>query len=187
MSEPIIYKSPLEGRERVTGASPTITIDHALIHNGQAFTTAGIMSILTAKTGAFFISVPAGVYCHFKAASIRSTAAVSVSFLEGYVKAGGDTVSALTPANRNRIRKTASVLTVTAGADVTPTTEATYATLTTASIGANLPAYRVGGDVQQAEEWVLEPGRNYCVAIANASGSTATVSYDLYWYEESGA
>lgn len=297
--EQAITPSVFNALERVTGAHACITTDHALIHNGQAFTLAGTMSISTGQNGGLFLAVPnesaaavtinmtaatsdltytavtagadgnsinvthvdpgaadavlavsvfvktitvslatngagaitstaaqvkaavnahaeaaalvtcedegAGsgvvnavantfltggaskVYCHFKAAAVRSNAAVSVSLLEGYIKAGGDTVSALTPANRNRISSNTSRITATGGTNVTPTQEAVYATLATAAIGANLPAYKVGGDVSQAEEWVLEPGVNYCVAVANSSGSTALVSYDLFWYEESGA
>lgn len=143
--------------------------------------------IVNAAAKTFLTGGKDRVYCHFKAAAIRSTAAVTVSLLEGYVKALANTVSAVTPMNRNRTRATASKITLTGGTNVTPTQETVYATLGTAAIGANLPAYRVGGDVQQAEEWVLNPGTNYCVAITNASGGDALVSYDLFWYEESGA
>lgn len=143
--------------------------------------------VVNAVANTFLTGGRGKTYCHFKAAAIRANAAVTVSLLEGYVKAGGDTVAALTPANRNRIAADASTLTCTGGTNVTPTQEATYRTLATAAIGANLPAYKAGGDVSQAEEWVLEPGVNYCVAIANASGGAALCSYELLWYEETGA
>jgi len=143
--------------------------------------------IVNAVANTFLTGAVNSAYIHFKAAAIRSTAAVSVSLMEGYTKAVGDTVSAVTPRNRNRISADASVVTLTGGTDVVPTQGATFCTLATAAIGANLPAYKVGGDMSQAEEWVFKPGTSYCIAIANASGSTATVSYDLFWYEEAGA
>lgn len=142
--------------------------------------------VVNAVANTFLAGGAPSVYCHFKAASVGSNAAVTVSLLEGYVKAEANTVSAITPMNRNRINPVASKITLTGGTNVTPTQEAVYATLVTAVIGANLPAYKVGGDIKQAEEWVLDPGSNYCVAISNASGGNALISYDLFWYEEAG-
>lgn len=143
--------------------------------------------VVNAVANTFLTGGSNRIYCHFKAANVGANVAVTASLLEGYVKAVGNTVSTLTPQNRNRIRNTASRLTVTGGTDVTPTQEASYATLGTVTIGSSLPTYKVGGEASSAEEWVLAPGVNYCLAIANASGSSASVSYDLFWYEEAGA
>lgn len=173
--------------ERVTDGFPVITTDHALIHEGKAFTVAGTMAILNNKTGALMFATPATGYIHFKAASIASDVAVTVSFMEGYEEGVGDTVSVITPPNRNRLSATAATAVVKGGTDVTPIASGAQVTLITARVGANQPAYKVGGAISPAEEWVLAQGRDYIVAIANASGSTANVSYDLFWYEEAGA
>lgn len=142
--------------------------------------------VVNAANKVFLTGGVNALYCHFKAAALHSTAAVTASLLEGYVKAGGDTVSTVTPMNRNRNISAASRITLTGGTSITPTQGPTYATLATTGIGANTPSNKVGGDVSQAEEWVLKPGTSYCIAVANASGGNALVSYDLLWYEESG-
>lgn len=143
--------------------------------------------VVNAAENTFLTGGNTAVYCHFKAANVRSTASVTASLLEGYVKAPADTVSTITPMNRNRTTSNTSRLTCAGGTGVTPTHETVYATLGTAQIGANLPGYKVGGEAASAEEWVLQPGVNYCLAIANASGNSAVISYDLFWYEEGGA
>lgn len=292
-----IYKSALNAEERVTKAVPTIITDHALIHEGIAFTTAGIVTVANNKVGAIFIKVPGDLatvtcgmtaalsdltytavdvgttgnlitvthvdpegvtatlgvtvvdrditvslgraasainttaaqvkalinsnaaasalvtcedegvgsglvnalavqtltggadrtYCHFTAATVQSNAAITVSLMEQYVKAPGDIPSALTPANRNRISSNISAITITAGADVTPTSTTGATTLATTGIGANQDSKKIGGASNSAHEWVLKPGYNYCIAFSNASGATATISYDLFWYEEDNA
>lgn len=182
-----LTKSRDNALERVTGGHAVITTDHALIHEGVAFTAAGVMTINTGKVGAIFISVPAATYVHFNAAMISANTALTVSLMEQYTKAPGDIPSALTPMNRNRISAITSALTITAGPDVTPTSAAGAATLATVGVGANQDSKKVGGAATSAHEWVLKPGYAYCLAITNASGSTSTVSYDLFWYEEGGA
>lgn len=181
-----------------TGAGGAITSTAALVKAAvNAHAEASLLvtcedegagsGVVNAVANTFLTGAVNSAYVHFKAANIRSTAAVTVSLMEGYTKAVGDTVSAVTPRNRNRISGDHSVVTLTGGTDVVPTQGAVYCTLATAAIGADLPAYKVGGDTASAEEWVLKPGTSYCLAVANGSGSTATVSYDLFWYEEEGA
>lgn len=121
-------------------------------------------------------------YCHFNAMSIHSTAAVTVSLLEQYTKAPGDTVGTVTPKNCNRISTDASTITLTGGTDVTPTQATGYNTLATTSVSAG-ETKKLGGASSTTHEWILNTGYNYCIAIANASGGNAVISYDLFWYE----
>jgi hypothetical protein len=44
--------------ERVTGANPVITTDHALIHEGVAYTVGGTLTVANAQTGAIKFSIP---------------------------------------------------------------------------------------------------------------------------------
>lgn len=122
-------------------------------------------------------------YVHFKPASVRSTVASTVWFLEGGTKATADTATTITPVNRNRnsVDKATTTFTVCASTLVRSVT----ATLSEAYIGANAPAYKVGGEISQAEEWVLKPATNYTLAVYNTSAGTPSVEFEFY--EEPGA
>jgi hypothetical protein len=122
-------------------------------------------------------------YVHFKPASVRSTVASTVWFLEGGVKATADAAITVTPVNRNRTsdEKATTSFTVCASTLVRSVT----ATLTEAYIGANAPSYKVGGDVSSDFEWVLKPATNYTLAVYNAAAGTPSVEFEFY--EEPGA
>ena len=129
------------------------------------------------------------IYVHFKPTQIVATGGpVYVSLLEDYSFALG---SALTPVNRNRIRSAqASALACKGLADATAIAGAAAASLDMAVVlGTSAGASKLGGSTGSAEEWVLEPGKNYLLTFTNATspGATVTVGYELFWYEEGGA
>lgn len=169
-------------RERVTSGFPTITTDHALIHEGKAFTLAGTLAINAASASCVEVTVPAGAYVHFKPVTVTASGGpVTVSIIEAPTMTGGTTA---TPHNRKRIGTTAnSALTCKTGGTRANGTVLDVLYLPSATQGAN----RTGAGAGLSEEWVLHDNRTYCIEFANAAASTTTVGYSLFWYEESGA
>jgi len=174
--------------ERVTGAHAAITSDHALIHQGIAYTVANKMDVAATKVGALQITVPAGVYCHFKPARFAATGGpVIIGLLEDYSFVGG---SPIVPVNRKRVgTPDASVITVKGAVDITAVAGAAPVSLDMAVIPGTTIGADLGGSTHAAEEWVLKPGTTYLITISNATspGATVTVGYELFWYEEGGA
>lgn len=177
--------SMLNPLERVTEAIPVITTDHAFIHEGIAFTVANKVDIASAKVAGLQVSVPAGIYCHFKPAAFANTGGpVIISMLEDYTFTGG---SAITPANRKRVgTPAASQISVKGSADITAVAGSNPVSLDMTVLPGTSTGGKLGGSAHSAEEWVLKPGGNYLVTMTNATspGATVTVGYELFWYEE---
>ena len=57
--------------ERVTECMPVITTDHALIHEGVAYSLSGVVTVTT--TWALSITVPVNAYVHFKPVGIAAS------------------------------------------------------------------------------------------------------------------
>lgn len=182
-----IERSEINPLERVTGAFPVITTDHAFIHEGIAFTAANKIDITSAKVALIQITPPAGAYCHFKPAAFSCTGGpVYISLLEDYSFVGG---SAITPQNRKRTgTPAASAITVKGIADGTAVAGTAPLSLDMVVLSGTSSGAKLGSSSQAAEEWVLKPGVNYLIAITNATspGATITVGYELFWYEETG-
>lgn len=172
--------------ERVTGGVKMINTDHAAIHEGMAFTVSNKMDVASAQVGGLEITVPAGAYCHFKPASFSVSAGpIIVAFLEDYTFVGG---SAIPSANRKRTSAATATVTVKGLANISAVAGAAPLNLQTILLSGNTTAGRLGAAQSLADEWVLKEGK-YLIAITNATnpGATATVAYDLFWYEEGGA
>ena len=170
--------------ERVTGAAPVITTDHQFIHAGQAFTIASKVDIATTKIAGVQFTTPATGYIHFRPVALVAVGGpIIASLLEDYSFAEG---SALTGVNRRRVgTPTAAAMTVKALPDMTAVAGAAGATLATYVINsASQGSQKVGGDVNGGEEWVLKPGTNYLLAMTNTAGTTSTVGFEIFWYEE---
>lgn len=183
-----IYPTRYNAHERVTRAHAVITTDHAFIHGGIAFTVANKMDVVSAKIGGIQITVPVGVYVHFKPAAFNATGGpVIIGLLEDYSFVGG---SAITPVNRKRAgTPAASQLSVKGLADIAAVAGSTPLSLDMSVIPGSTAGGKLGGSSRAAEEWVLNPGTTYLVTISNATspGATVTVGYELFWYEEPGA
>ena len=168
-------------RERVTSGFPVITTDHALIHEGLAYTLSATASISNGATHSVELAIPAGVYVHFKPVGVTASGGpVTITLVEGSTSTGG---SAATPSNRRRISPVASRLTCKTGVTASGGTVIDTALIPSATQGNN----RLGAGTGAAEEFVLNPGTTYSVQFANAAGNATTIGYQLFWYEEPGA
>lgn len=174
--------------ETVTGAQPSITVDHSHIHAGIGYTVANKMDIASSKVGGIMISIPAGGYCHFKPASFSCTGGpVYISLLEDYSFTGG---SNFPPVNRRRVgTPNVSAIAVSVLADITAIAGASPMSLDMVVLAGTSVNGKLGSSSRAAEEWVLKPGKNYVIAITNATspGVGITVGYELFWYEEGDA
>lgn len=115
---------------------------------------------------------------------VNSAGPVTVSLLENYTFVDG---TAITPINKNRNSKKRSALSVAGKLDATVTAGTGPVTLGVAYLpGSGTGSGKVGGAFTASEEFVLEPGRSYVIAITNSTspGAAITVGYDLFWYEE---
>lgn len=171
--------------ERVTNAAPTITTDHQYIHEGKAFTIANKMDIATNKVGALQITTPAAGLLHFRPVNITAVGGpIYASLLEDYSFVDG---SAITPVNRRRIgTPPASAATVKGATDISAVAGAAAVSLSTVVIvSTSQGSQQLGGAINGGEEWPLNPSTNYLITFTNTAGTTSTVGYELFWYEES--
>jgi hypothetical protein len=126
-------------------------------------------------------------YVHFKTSSFSNSAGpMSISLIEDATFTGN--TSTLTPMNRKRAGTVVSSLVpVTATVDATVVNGAGVLTLATILLSGSTTGAKVGATAMQSDEWLLAPGKNYLIAITNATSPAATVTlgYELFWYEES--
>lgn len=126
-------------------------------------------------------------YVHLKPLSFIVTAGpVYVSLLEDATFTGN--TATLTPINQHRGGVVPdSKIPCSGTADATVVNGASALTLATIVLPGNTIAGRIGSAFNSDREWPLAPGKNYLVAITNATspGATITVGYDIFWYEES--
>lgn len=169
--------------EEITGARPTITSDHANIHNGIAFTTANKFTLAAAASGYLEIIVPAGAYIHFKPVSMQSDGPkITVQLIEAPTLTTGST--AVIPVNRRRIGTPAiSVVTV----KNNPTAVSAGTVLDQDYIGGGSSAggsTTSGGMAINDNEWVLKPATTYAIKVTNGGSGSADVNIKTFWYEE---
>jgi hypothetical protein len=122
-----------------------------------------------------------GTPFHLKPASfVTSNGPVTITLLEDNTFTDGTTV---TPNNRNRAGTPgASNTTIKTLADATAIAGSAPQTLDTLLLTAVTSAGRLGGN-DPDKEWILNPDKNYLIAIANGAGAGITVGYDVSWYE----
>lgn len=128
------------------------------------------------------------VYCHFKPAKFTCTGGpIIIGLLEDYSFVGG---TASTPVNRKRVgTPAASKITMKTLANATAVGGAGALSLDMTIMPGSTVGADLGSSSAASEEWVLNPGKNYLITMTNATspGATATVGYELFWYEEGGA
>lgn len=144
--------------------------------------------VVNAVANTFLAGGNTAVYCHFKPAKFTSTAGpVFISLLENYTFTGG---SAITPVNRKRTGTPATSRVAVKGlANATAVAGTNPLSLDMTVLPGNTTAGKIGSSSSAAEEWVLMPGSSYLITATNATspGSTITLGYELFWYEEAGA
>jgi hypothetical protein len=143
---------------------------------GAEYSTRGTMSVVTTKNGGLLLETPANDFVRLKKLSIKSTFAITVSLLEDYIETEGNTLARLPGIDRNRNANRTAKAVAQGCVDITPVNGPNALTLATVALVPNL-------EVDVSGEWILKPGTNYMLAIANASGSTAAIGYDLVWEE----
>lgn len=162
----------------VLAATPTVATELAATAQGTG------LGVVEAKAKAYLAGGTNNAYVHFKPSAIQSSAAVTVTLYEAATVTGTET--ALEPRNRKRTSSDDSSVLVRTCPDAT--LGATTVPLAVALVpAAATGAVKVGGSVNAAEEWVLAPNQDYVLGIANASGSAASIAFDVFWYEEPGA
>lgn len=169
--------------ERVTRGFPTITTDHALIHEGMAYSKSDVLASLSQNASTYInFTTPLGDYVHFKPAGFTANAGpIYITLAEGASYTGG---TATTFLNMNRLSANTASTTVAIGA----TQSAAGTTLAKLMIPASSQgAQKLGSSVGAAEERVLKRGTAYGIKILNSSSGAAFVGYDLFMYEEPGA
>lgn len=120
---------------------------------------------------------------HLKAIALSCTVGpLIVSFMENYTIDAD--ASTLTPMNRNRNATRTSPVVVKGKANATVTAGTGPLTLDTLVLPGSVQGQtKLGSTGQSYEEWELVPGKNYVLAIPNATGSTSVVGYSMFWYE----
>jgi len=166
-------------RDRVTNGLEVLTTDHALIHEGIAYTLANVVTVDTAHSIAF--TTPAVAYVHFKPIGITASGGpVTITLKEGATFTGGATA---TPFNRNRLSTNTADMVCKTGVTTSDGT-----VLLTALIGsATTGSQKVGASTNAAEEIVLKRNTTYTLNFAETATGTVAIGYDLFWYEEASA
>jgi hypothetical protein len=120
------------------------------------------------------------VYIHFKSTDLAAAAdVVTVRILENATFTG--TAATFTAVNSNRVRKTASAITLTGTLDASVTTTSAVTLRTMVARGSSGGAARYVSAVGMAQEIVFNPGTQYLLEFSPA-GATA-IDYELFWYE----
>jgi len=169
--------------ERFTHFVTVIQSDHAYIHEGLGY----IINVTTPSISAagsynITITTPAATagFIHWRPTNTGTTAnMVLVEFYEGGTTTGGTAVS---PINKNRNVSRNSIVSVSQGATITPTT---LLDIYTVGAAGGTQSRSGGGSVGSLEEIVLKPSTTYTVRMTNIGTSTATTAYlTAFWYEE---
>lgn len=169
-------------RERVTSAFPVITTDHANIHNEEAYSASGTISVAQGASTYIRVTTPAGRYIHFKPAGFTASGGpVTVTFIENPTSVG--TGVALSEPNRNRLSSQTASTVCAITATLSGGTVISTLFIPSSTQGVN----RLGGSTASAEEWVLKRSEDYAVKVLNSAASSSTIGYDLFWYEEPSA
>jgi len=128
------------------------------------------------------------VYVHLKPIGVQATGQAIVTLYEEATVTGTET--AVEPRNRNRF--VAGVEGDDSSVQVRTCVDATFGATTIDLDSVIVPgggqgATRIGGAVDQAEEWVLDPGKDYVMKLDNTAGAENKIAYSLLWYEEESA
>lgn len=170
--------------ERVTGAHPVITTDHAAIHDGIAFSAVKKFASLAAGASAYLeFIVPAGAYVHFKPVSIQADGPkVTLQIIEAPTLTTGTT--AITPVNRRRVgTPTASLVTIhsdPSGISAGTIVDQDYIGGGTGAGGSTVS----GGMATNENEWPLKPATTYLCKVTNDGSAAVNVNVKVFWYEE---
>lgn len=165
-----------------TGFGVGITGDHAYIHQGKAFSSAGTASVAANAEYSLTLTTPAASsgYVHYRPARVASSASyMEVSLIEAPTFTAGTGGAEI---NRNRNKANAAATAYAYGA--TYTSGGTVLDIIT--IGSGGRPSRIGGGSGGAdEEIVLKPSTTYLIRGVNpAGGATSVFSWQLFWYEE---
>lgn len=170
--------------DQFTGAQVVITGDHSYIHNGKAYSLAGVTGSIAAagvEHISFKTPVKSGAIVHLRPSLFSASAnMMSMTMVEGAVMTGG---TKAVPRNRNRNRPDDSKCQVYTGATLTT---AGSATLFKFSVGSGGATSRSGGNNDgSGDELVLKPDTMYSITFETTGASTASVAtWGLFWYEE---
>jgi len=150
---------------------------HGAIHDGVHFTVTYNKVIGASSVVSVMITTPAattGKYIHF-VAGVECDKAATWTFSQCSASVG----SALTAYNNNLNSTITNPATIVANPTIT-----TYGTiLETHIIGTSgKPNSTTGGGVEQRNEWLLEPAKQYLVNVTTVSATSNTVINMPYYY-----
>jgi len=165
-----------------TGSIQVIQLEHAKIHQGDAYAISGKETGLANAATAYIYAVTGASHIHWRAASVTTeNGEVDIAFYEApTVSANGTLVPSF---NKNRVSTNTSDLTVYAGPTVTDngTLLETGWVPPTGGVGSHAS----GGEVERVGgEWILLPNSSYLISITNNSGGAIDYSYTYFWYED---
>jgi hypothetical protein len=159
---------------------PITDIIHERIHAGEMF-SATTYDASVADDGSLDIlfSVSSNMSAHL-AYIVRAGGDAEILFYEGPTISNNGT--ALTPSNRNRILKTASLHSIFSGPTISDAGDQLENQFVPGGTAGFL-AFTPGSEGSLFKEYVLAPGEDYLLRCFNRSGDATTISLQLDWYE----
>lgn len=181
-----IVQSNFNATESITKGNAVIDTNHAQIHDAKAFSLGSVFTIAAGAVLDITVAVPAGAYVHYQASDISTDGGNTVTavFYEGATVTAA-TGTAITPANRHRIRNYSSMLTILQAPTVTATgTQIDQWYFPKAADKGVMSSI----SKSDTNEWVLKADTTYLFRISNTGATTAAVvSMRPFWYEEDAA
>ena len=163
-------------------AKTTIQNQHRMAHEGFMYHASGKQTgLANAASASFLLAVPAGIYPHIQRVELNLEAGdVDMVMRENVVtSADGGAISVLN-VNRNSALTASAVVT---GSPTITTPGDIFHTLWVPPTGTGIGTQEGVLDVNQGEEWILEPSTKYSFTITNNSGAAIDYSYEFVWYE----
>lgn len=166
--------------DEIVNALQTIDVFHYEIHEGNAYSLSQFfVALANSATATMMVSTIGGCHPHFELGVISEGNAYVLLQASPTIKHSGTT---MTPVNRDRTSSNASKLV--GHYSVSGVTSYAGTTLWKGIIPGGVKNTAVGGTSTQRQEWILNSGTTYIIAVRNIAGSAKNVSVDANWYEE---
>ena len=164
----------------VTGAFPTIEVEHRYIHEGLFFETSIQATLTAGGTYNIVITTPATLYMHYRASRISCSAdKLTINIYEDCSVSSGEIVAAY---NHNRIVTAIATMTIVKTANVTA--DGTLILQTFIGGGTSVGGHYSGDEGVRTNEWIFKQSTNYCLRLSNGGAGSNIVNVNQVWYEE---
>jgi len=166
--------------DSVTNGQRVITDDQSQIHDGVFFSLNAQATLTSGGTYNIVFTTSSSKTVHFRFLGTSCSAdKLNTALYENCSVSSGATATSY---NHNRNNTAIATMTIAKTANVTA--DGTLLTQSYIGGGTATGGHFSGGELGEANEWVLNPSINYCMRITNNSSGSNTFNTNVGWYEE---